>query len=75
MQKPPWVNISDDNYNSLIQDVVNNLGNKKYKTIVNKQKYDLNKVKGFLLKINAVNISKNEAQKVYNNLIKPDVDV
>ena len=24
MQKPPWVNISDDNYNSLIQDVVNN---------------------------------------------------
>ena len=35
MQKPSWVNIPDNNYNSLIQDVVNNLGNKNHQTTVN----------------------------------------
>ena len=35
MQKPSRVNISENNYNSLIQDVVNNLGNKNHHTTVN----------------------------------------
>ena len=35
MQKPSQVNISENNYNSLIQDVVNNLGNKNHQTTVN----------------------------------------
>ena len=74
MQKPSWVNIFDENYNSLIQDVVNNLGNKNYQTTVNNQKYDLNKAKDFLLKTSTEKISKNEAQELYNNLIKPEVD-
>ena len=73
MQKPSWVNISDDNYKSLMQGVVNNLGNKNYQTTVNNEKYDLNKAKDFLLKISTENITKNEAQELYNNLIKPDV--
>ena len=34
----------------------------------------MNKAKDFLLKISTENISKNEAQELYNNLIKPDVD-
>ena len=74
MQKPSWVNIFDENYNSLIQDVVNNLGNKNYQTTVNNQKYDLNKAKDFLLKTSTEKISKSEAQELYNNLIKPEVD-
>ena len=71
--KPSQINISDDNYNSLMQDVANNLGNKNYQTTVNNQKYDLNKAKNFLLNINTKNISKSEAQELHNNLIKPDV--
>ena len=72
--KPSWINISDDNYNSLMQDVVNNLGNKNYQTTVNNQKYDLNKAKDFLLKTSTEKISKSEAQELCNNLIKPEVD-
>ena len=34
----------------------------------------MNKEKDFLLKISTEDISKNEAQELYNNLIKPDVD-
>ena len=56
-----------------MQDVVNNLGNRNYQTTVNNQKYDLNKAKKILLNINTKNISKNEAQELHNNLIKPDV--
>ena len=56
-----------------MQGVVNNLGNKNYQTTVNNEKYDLNKAKDFLLKISTENITKNEAQELYNNLIKPDV--
>ena len=74
IQKPSWVNIFYDNCNSLIQGAVNNLDNKNYQTTTNNQKYDLNKAKDFLLKISTENISKNEAQELYNNLIKPDVD-
>ena len=33
----------------------------------------MNKAKDFLLKISTENISKNEAQELYNNLIKADV--
>ena len=33
----------------------------------------MNKAKDFLLKISTESISKNEAQELYNNLIKPDV--
>ena len=48
--KPSWVNVSDENYSSLIQNVVNNLGDKNYQTTVNNQKYDLNKAKDFFVK-------------------------
>ena len=34
----------------------------------------MNKAKDFLLKISTENISKNEAQELYNNLIKPNAD-
>ena len=35
----------------------------------------MNEAKDFLLKISTENIIKNEAQELYNNLIKPDTDV
>ena len=64
MQKSSWVNTSDDNYNSLIQDVTNNLNNKNYQTTVYGQMYDFNQAKHFLSEMSIKNICKNKAQKM-----------
>ena len=58
MQIPSWVNISDDNYNSLKQNVVANLDNKNCRTTVNNQMYALNEAKVCLLRITTENIRK-----------------
>ena len=73
ISKPLWINLSRENFHSLIKDVVDNLDNEDYKTTVNNRRYDLNAEK-FLLEIITKQISENEAHKLYNSLIKPDAD-
>ena len=58
---------------SLIEDVADNLDNKNYHITINNNKYNLKNVEKILLEIVTKKISKNEAYKLYDNLIEPRV--
>ena len=73
IQKPLWVKINKNDFNSLIKDVYNNLNNNEFKTSVDKKFYDLKNTKNFLLKITTQKINEKEALKLYSNLITPDI--
>ena len=70
--KPLWIKLSRKDFISVIKDVVNNLDNKNYRTVINNNKYNLKNAEEFLLEI-IKKISKNEAPKLYENLIEPKV--
>ena len=74
ISKSLWIKISKNDFISLIKDVTNNLDDKSYQTTADKRKYDLNNVENFLSEITAEKTSKVEGHKLYNDLIKPDVD-
>ena len=57
----------------MIKDLVNNIDNEDYKTIVNGKKYDLKNAEKFLLKIINKKTTENEAHELYNNFVKPGI--
>ena len=63
--KPLGIKLSRGDFISLIKDVVNNLDNKNYQTVINNNKYDVNNAEQFLLEIVGKKIRKNEARKLY----------
>ena len=65
--------MSRKDFISFIKDVVNNLDNKNYQTVINNNKYKLKNEEQFLLEIVVKKISKNDARKLYENLIDPKV--
>ena len=67
-----WINLSRENFNSLIKDVFDNLHNNNYKTTLDGDKEDLKNAENFLLEISTKKISENEACKLYKDLKKPD---
>ena len=71
--KPLWIKLSRNDFLLLIKDIVNNLDNKNYQTMISNNRYDLTNVEQFLLEIVTKKISKNEARKLYENLIEPKV--
>ena len=73
ISKPLWIKLTRKKIDLLIKDVVNNLDNKDYKTTVNNRRYDLKNAETFLVEIITKKITGNEACKLYNNLIKPDI--
>ena len=60
-------------FDPLIKDLVNNLDNEDYKTIVSGKKYDLKNAEKFLLEIVNKKITENEARELYNNFVKPGI--
>ena len=72
-QKPLWVKINRNDFNSLIQDVYNNLRNNEFKTTVDKKTCVLKHAKNVLEKITTQKISKKEADELYSDLITPDI--
>ena len=74
ISKLSWINLSRENFNSLIKDVVDNFDNEDYKNTANNRRYDLKNAEKILLEILTNKISKNEARKLFSILIKPDVD-
>ena len=74
ISKPLWIKISTNDFISLTKDVVDNLDDKDYQTTVDKRKYDLKNAEKYLLKIIIKKSSENEAHRLYNSLIKPDID-
>ena len=71
ISKPLWMNLSREDFNSLIKNVADNLDNKNYKTNVDGRPYGL---KNFLLEIGTKQITEDKARYPYDSLIKPDVD-
>ena len=49
--KPLWINLFRNYFLSLIKDVVNNLDNKSYQTMISNNRYGLTNVEQFLLEI------------------------
>ena len=74
ISKPLWIKITRNEFISLIKDIANNLDDKDYQTAADKRNCDLKTAENFLLEITTKKISKVEARKLYNDLIKPDVD-
>ena len=62
-----------NHFNWLIEDVKNNLNNSKFKTTI-KKIYNLKNSKKFLLAIDAQIISEKDAEKLYFNVITPDIN-
>ena len=62
-----------NHFNSLIEDVNNNLNNNTFKITI-KKIYNLKNSKKFLLAIDAQIISEKDAEKLYFNLITPDIN-
>ena len=71
--KSLWIKLSRNDFLSLIKDIVNNLDNKNYQTTIGNNRYDLTNVEQSLLEIVTKEISKNEARKLYENLIEPKI--
>ena len=65
--------MSQSDFDSLIQEVYNNLNNSEFKTTVDKKTYDLKNAKKFLVKITTQKINEKEAFELYSDLITPDI--
>ena len=50
LTKPLWIKLLRSNLTSLVKDVVNNLDNKDYQTMINNDKYDIENVENFCRK-------------------------
>ena len=73
IQKPSWIKLNKNDFDSLRQDVYNNLNNCEFKTTVGGKVYDLRNAKKFLLEITTKTISEKVEFKLYSDLIIPDI--
>ena len=74
MQKPLWVKLNKNNFDSLIRDVNNNLNNNEFKTTINKKVYNLNNAQKFLVDITTQKIIEKGAFELYSNLIITNIN-
>ena len=74
ISQPLWIKFSKNDFISLIKDVNDNLEIKDYQTNVGDNNYNLKNAEEYLLEIITKKNSKDEALRLYNDLIKPDVD-
>ena len=73
IQKPLWIKLNKNDFDSLTEDVYNNLNNSEFKTTTGKRTYYLKNAKKLLLEITTKKISENEALKLYADLIRPEI--
>ena len=74
MQKPWWFKINKPEFEELASDIYDNQNNNDFKITINKKTYDLKNAKKVWTKITKSEISKNEAEKLYKELIQKDFD-
>ena len=74
MQIPLWFKINKPDFDELTSNIYDNQNNKDFKITTNKKTYDLKNAKKFWTKITKSKISKNEANKLYKELIQKDFD-
>ena len=73
IQKPLWIKLNKNDFDSLTEDLYNNLNNSEFKTTAGKRTYYLKNAKKLLLEITTKKISENEALKLYADLIRPEI--
>ena len=56
------------------RDIYNNQDNNDFEIIINKRTYDLKNAKKFWTEVTTRKTTKNEAKKLYNELIQKDID-
>ena len=69
MQKPWWFKINKPEFEELTSDIYDNQNNKDFKITINKKN-----AKDFWIKITKSKISRNEAKKLFGELIQKDID-
>ena len=74
MQKPWWFKINKLEFEELTSDIYDNEKNKNVKITINKKTYALKNVKKISTEITKNEISRNEAKKLYEELIQKDFD-
>ena len=63
-----WAEINRNDFDTLIQEVDNNLNNNAFKTTVDKKDYDLKNAKKFLVKITTQKLSKKDTRQLYHEI-------
>ena len=70
MQKPWWFKINKPEFEELTSDIYDNQNNRDFKITINKKPYDLKNAKKVWTKITKSEISRNQAKKLYKELIQ-----
>ena len=71
---PLWFRINKSELDELTSNIYDNQNNKDFKITINKNTYDLKNTKNFWKKVPTSKISRNEAKKLYKELIQKDID-
>ena len=74
MQIPLWFRINKSQLDEITSNIYDNQNNKDFKITINKNTYDLKNTKNFWKKVPTSKISRNEAKKLYKELIQKDID-
>ena len=69
-----WFKINKPEFEQLASDIYVNQNSKDFKIIINKKTYDLKNEKKIWTKVTKSQISKNEAEQLYEELIQKDLD-
>ena len=69
-----WFQINKAEFDELTKNVYNNQDNNDFKITIKKKSCNLEKANKFWMKITTRKISKNEAKKMYDELIQEDID-
>ena len=75
MQKPLWFKINWKEFEELKGEIYNNQNNNDFKFTITRKTYDLKNAKIFWAEVTTHKITKNEAKKLYNELIQKDISL
>ena len=73
-QIPLWFKINKPEFEELTRDISNNENNPFFKITKNKRTYNLKNAEKFWMKVATSKTFKNEAKKLYKDLIQKDID-
>ena len=74
MHKPLWFEINRNEFEELTGGIYNNQDNNDFKVMINKRTYDLKNARKFWMKVTAHKTITSETKKLYNELIRKDID-
>ena len=70
MNKPLWFEINKSEFAELTRDMDNNQDNNDFKIVIKEWSFDLKNTKKFWIEVTTRKITKSEAKRLYNKLIK-----